>query len=53
MPTLVKKIKSGNLSLENDPQTGRPCTGNEAVLKAEIEKNPTLINKELLNIIGT
>jgi hypothetical protein len=38
MPTLVKKIISGNLSLESDPRSGRPCTVNEAVLKAEIEK---------------
>jgi hypothetical protein len=38
MPTFVKKIKSGNLSLENDRRSGRPCAVNEAVLKAEIEK---------------
>jgi hypothetical protein len=47
MPTLVKKIISGNLSLENDPRRGRPYTVYKAVLKAEIEKNPTLTIKEL------
>jgi hypothetical protein len=47
MPMLVKKIKSGNLSLENDLRSGRSCTVNEAVLKAEIGKNPTLTIKEL------
>jgi hypothetical protein len=47
MQTLVKKIKSGNLSLKNDSRSGRPCTVNEAVLQTEIEKNPTFTIKEL------
>jgi hypothetical protein len=42
MPTLDKKVKSGNLGLENDPRSGRPCTANEAVLKAEIGKKSNI-----------
>jgi hypothetical protein len=47
MLTLVKKSKLGNLSLDNNPRSGRPCTVTEAVLKAKLEKNPTLTIKEL------